>query len=297
MQIGSRLLAIVFVLSSAGHAGMPISVKKICPVGGQKFTHIDTMSSSSWGERPDGKPYGSWEFPLPLPECPKNGLVIYKDFSDAETKALTSLVASPEYQRLRSETTYYRASWLMRQLGDLKPADAPWMTLQASWQVDADKERKARYQQEFVAQVSSLPVEIDDLTWIFYVARAANALRELGDFAGAAQMRTKISDAKLNVVVPAKLAEESSDKAALKLNEEAIERAETMRGWLSYVNLLDRVIQRHDPSSEPFDMLPHRVIVFKCYELSIREEALPPICSSSEIKEMVQEMQQSRKDR
>ena len=29
------------------------------------------------GQRPDGKPSGSWEFPLDLPRCPGNGLVIF----------------------------------------------------------------------------------------------------------------------------------------------------------------------------------------------------------------------------
>jgi hypothetical protein len=70
-----------------------------CPIGGKAFTFNTTSSHSSWGARPDGKPYGSWAFPLALPECPDNGLVLFKDYTPEEVAKLEPIVASEAYQR------------------------------------------------------------------------------------------------------------------------------------------------------------------------------------------------------
>jgi len=63
-------LAVVLAALAGGtpaQAGMPYPEKMKCAVGGESFTHIGTMSYSTWGSRPDGKPYGSWRFPIELP--------------------------------------------------------------------------------------------------------------------------------------------------------------------------------------------------------------------------------------
>jgi hypothetical protein len=84
-----------------------------CPVGGQRFkTQMATMFSIM-GRRPDEKPYSELSFPLPVRECPDNGLVIFADFTPAETAALAKWVATPVYQAMRkSESPFYRSYWL-----------------------------------------------------------------------------------------------------------------------------------------------------------------------------------------
>ena len=80
------VLSVAVVLASAGSAlaATPYQADAVCPVGGEKFKYTSTGSWSTWGERPDGKPYGSWIFPSPLPECPGNKLVMYREFSPVE---------------------------------------------------------------------------------------------------------------------------------------------------------------------------------------------------------------------
>src|SRR5262245_54423951 len=97
-------------------AGTPTPVQKTCPVGGKPFIYTTTSSLSTWGQRPDGKPYTSWIAPMPMAVCPDNGLVIYKEFSDEEITLLQTLIRTSEYQSLRSETPRYRAAWLLQRL-------------------------------------------------------------------------------------------------------------------------------------------------------------------------------------
>eukprot|EP01041_Mallomonas_annulata_P020906 gene20906-40825_t len=115
----------------AGHAvaGTPVAEKQVCPVGGERFTHQTTASYTTFGQRPDGKPYGSWVFPVTPPQCPKNGLVMYRAFAKAELARLPVLLADPVFVELRqTQTPYYRAAWLEHQLQPRSPATA-WLLL------------------------------------------------------------------------------------------------------------------------------------------------------------------------
>ena len=94
-----------------------------------EVTFTDTMSSSRWGSRPDGKPYGSWTFLMPVPACPNNGLVMYRQFTEAEIKKLKSLLKTPDFQKVRNETTYYRIAWFMRALNGKDEATALWISI------------------------------------------------------------------------------------------------------------------------------------------------------------------------
>src|SRR5687768_13394200 len=118
-------------------AGMPVTRDMTCPIGGAAFKFTTTASHTTFGTRPDGKPFGSWTFPLALPECPDNGLVLYKDYTPEEVARLEPLVASEAYQALRKEDTpYYRAYWLMRAM-ELVPERYLWALLQAGWEAEA----------------------------------------------------------------------------------------------------------------------------------------------------------------
>lgn len=294
-----KLLATVLVLtfSLPTQAGMPIVEEMTCPVGGEKFTHIGTASYSRWGSRPDGKPYGSWEFPIPLPECPRNHLVLYKKFDATEIKMLKSLVKMTEYVRLAGDSSYYRAAWLMKAMNDGKPADRLWMIAQASWQVDAEPARKARYQREFAEGVAALPVAPDDLDWIVMNGRAANAWRELGEFEHANAVLKAVPLSNLDVSIPAEKVEGTTPSGLGKIvtNMDEIQAAKARRGWINYFETLAKVIARRDRSSEPLDMVPAQVVIGKCMEWDDEQSGKQdPVCTSEEVRTRVAQQRELR---
>ena len=252
-----RRLIIAAILAafplSAAAATTPTSETMTCPIGGGSFTFRSTASYTTWGTRPDGKPYGNWTFPSPLPECPDNGLVLYKDYTPEEIAKLEPIIASEAYQALRkTDTTYYRAYWLMKEMG-LGPERYLWALLQASWQADDKPELKARYQTELVEVSAAVPPQPDDLNWIGMEARSANALRELGRFDEATARLAKIPTASLDVRVPLGQA-----------SDQAVRDAKSRRAWLDFVKELRTVIDRKDSAAEPLDLIPRNVALDRC---------------------------------
>ena len=137
---------IVALLLGAAPAGATTFAPKdfVCPVGGEAFTADMVASNSTFGARPDGKPYS----PLPVvprAECPGNGFVLFRlDFTPDEIAILSKVVTSPEYEAMRaSETQYYRAWVLMDAIDDDAIAQALNLLI-ASWESDDDPARKTR---------------------------------------------------------------------------------------------------------------------------------------------------------
>ncbi len=288
--------ALLLAVSAPASAGIPHRVDLTCPVGGEKFEHIETVSYSIYGTRPDGKPYGSWQFPIPIPECPGNRLVLYKDFDATEIEKLKSLVATPEYVSLAGETGYYRAAWLMQALNDGSPSDRLWMMVRASWQVDDDLERKARYQREFAEGVAALPAAPEDIGWIALNARAANAWRELGEFERAEAVVQRVPVASLDVPIPAEKVEGQTASGLGKIiaNAEEVEAAKNKRSWIDYLENLGQVIARRDSSSEPLDMIPLTIATSKCMEWEQSQPAkIDPGCDAERIKTAIAKERQS----
>jgi hypothetical protein len=237
-------------------AGTPATETMTCPIGGGSFPFTTTASYSTSGERPDGKPFGSWTFPLALPECPDNGLVLYKDYTPEEVAKLEPLVASEAYQALRKEDTpYYRAYWLMKQMG-VGPERSLWALLQASWEAEARPELRKRYLAELAEASAGVPPRPADLNWIGMEGRAINALRELGRFDEALARLDKVPLAGLDVRAPTGAA----------ATQEAVAQARTRRGWLAFFKEIRPAIERHDASIEPLDLLPRTVALGRCIE-------------------------------
>jgi hypothetical protein len=91
---------------AAGAPAAPAAERAMtCPVGGGSFQFKAVAPPVVAGERPDGRPVGGVKFPLPLPECPDNGLVLYKDYEPGDVTKLAPLVASEAYQALRKNET------------------------------------------------------------------------------------------------------------------------------------------------------------------------------------------------
>lgn len=256
-------------------AGMPYPEKMKCAVGGESFTHIGTMSYSTWGSRPDGKPYGSWRFPIELPVCPGNGLIMYREFTKDEIVRLKPLIESPEYRAMvPRDRPYFRAAWLERVL---KPDSdgVPWLTLSASWEADDAPALKASYQRAFVDLAASAKPAPEELDWLFLQMRAANARRELGEFDAALTLVRAIPRQSLAVEVP----------KATDANYEAVRDAEA-RVWLGeFLVKLEAAILRRDSSSEPLDLIPLRMAIGQCHRAKQAAANLSPagFCQSDEV--------------
>lgn len=253
--LASLLLAALAPISAAGAAN---AVKKTmtCPIGGASFDYAAPTSVASLGSRPDGKPYGNTTFPSALPECPGNGLILYKDYGEDEIAKLTPLVASDEYQALRRDGgQYYRAYWLMKAMG-LGPEDYLWALLQASWEAEGKPELRARYLGELAELSAKVTPAPSDIEWIGMEGRSINALRELGRFDEAAARLAKVPLAGLDVRVP-----EAPGTA-----EAAVREAKAKRTWLAFFQQLKAAIARKDSSLEPFDMIPRAVALGYCID-------------------------------
>lgn len=245
--------AIAAVPLASPAAAAPASQTMTCPIGGGSFTFTTGESPIVIGTRPDGKPYGNSAFPAPLPECPANGLVLYKQYTPEEVAKLEQIVASDAYQALRtSDTSYYRAYRLMKEMG-LGPEDYLWVLLQASWQADGKPELKTRYLTELVEGSAAATPRPDDLNWIGMEARSANALRELGRFDEAIARLDKIPTQALDVRVPLGQA-----------TDPAVREAKSRRAWLDYMKELRIAAERKDQSSEPLDLIPRAVAYDRC---------------------------------
>jgi len=237
--LSASLAALVLGVAGSASSGTPVTEKQTCPVGGERFTHQTTASYTTFGQRPDGKPYGSWTFPLALPQCPKNGLVMYRAFSKPEIARLPALLADPVYVELRqSQTPYYRAAWLEHQLQPRSPATA-WLLLNASWEAEDGSLRKARDQDEFIDAVAVLAPTTEPREQFALKVRAANAMRELGRFdAATATLKS----------LPRQALDTDPDRAA----------------WTGFLVRLETAITRGDRSPEPLDLIPTRIAAGFC---------------------------------
>jgi len=248
---------LALALPAAAQAGIPVSQRVTCPIGGQSFEYATTASYSTWGARPDGRPFGSWHFPLALPECPDNGLVMYSAFTEEELVRLRPLVASPEYQALRrsGDTSYYRASWLMERMG--APATHYlWALVQASWQAEDVPALRRRYLEELVRRGSALG-EPRDLETVAVRSRIINALRELGRFEEAAAM---IAATPIETLAP---------------DSETVRETEDWRGHYRRLGIL---VARRDASIEPIDMIPRREAQRRCADPAALDSAARALC-------------------
>jgi hypothetical protein len=252
--LAAAALAGAALLSPAALAQGTARRTMTCPIGGDSFDYVVPVGNPPLGERPDGKPYGT-PAPTPLPECPSNGLVLYKDYTPAEVEKLTPLVGSDEYQALRKgDTQYYRAYWLMKKME--VPAQLQLLALlQAGWETDGKPELRARYLAEFAEASAKVDRHPGELRWIGMEARAVNALRELGRFDAAKARLEGIPLASLDVKIPEGAA---TDKATSD--------ARLRRAWFAFLTAMGPAIERKDASRDPIDLLPRTVALARCLD-------------------------------
>lgn len=268
MRVALMIVALCAVAALPAYGTTPFVRQIDCAVGGEQFSFTDTMSSSSFGARPDGKPYSNWHFPLPV--CPGNGLVMYRDFTAEELTRLPEILRSPAFAEVRAlDAPYYTAAFIERSLQPQSQM-ATWLMLQASWYADDDQALKARFQQEFVAAAQAAPVESNNGENLVLRLRMANALRELGRFEEARASFVSVSTASAGEAVPQGLAE--------------------------YVGRLLRVTARQDASAEPLDAIPPIAAASLCLE----HEGQPGwdshgLCRAPELSSEVERIRENRR--
>jgi hypothetical protein len=271
MRIGifGFILATLFAMPTAATTFAPETMK--CPIGGKRFTYMAMMSTSTFGELPDGQPIGPGPNPSPLPQCPDNGLVVYKDFVPKDVKALQPYVLSAEYQGLRkTETPYYLAHMLSQRLNE--GPQSVRLLLAATWEAKAvgipeANDLAKRYMEKFVVLVSAQPADPSSFGSIALRARAVETLRELGRFNEAEDLRSRI------VIAP-------------DVGGNGPDGVENRAGWARFIDKIGRVIARKDTSRMPIDMMSDRQAAFRCVEpgrKTAADEAKPAPLTAFEI--------------
>lgn len=217
------------------------------------------------------------KFPLPIPECPSNKLVVFDEFSPEEVTKLEALIESSEYKALATkESAYYRGAWLATKIGRSE-SESLNLLLMAIWAVtpswdsipatSASNDRLRFYQREFEDRVKRLPetAPLEERVWA--QARAANALRQMRDFSAAEIMRRKA---------------------------EASLASGPTKGWDTYLSNLKIVIARKDSSVEPLDMVPSDQRGAVCAFGSVEGEFNKSICVQPEVAGRVAELRKMR---
>lgn len=265
MKRATLALMLAAAVAAPASAGFPVESEETCPVGGEKFTFTTTGSYTIFGQRPDGKPFGSWVFPLALPECPSNALAVYREFTSEEIPALTALVLSPEYQALKDETPYFRASWLAARMDAGDPLTSIFLLLSATWEADYDPVLKDRYQRTFADAAVAVPADLANLDSLFLHYRRANALRELGDFPEAIAALDILPLAALDVPMPT-----GKDVAY-----ETVRDARSRRFLFEAIPLMRKVIAAGDTSPDPLEMMGDNQAAARCADLIEADPAAP----------------------
>jgi hypothetical protein len=274
MIFAAVLLTAAPAAAEQAAAGAPPAATIACPVGGKSFDYRPAPPGPAAGLRADGKPYSARALPEP-PECPDNGLVLYKAYSPEEAAKLEPLIASAAYKALRKEdVSYYRAYWLMREMGE-EPRSALFVLLQAAWQADGKPEPRKRYLAEFAEETAKLQPRPNDINWIGMEGRAVNALRELGRFDEAEARLGKLS------------------LTALAADPKKPDR--TRDAWRDYFAGLRAAIARQDSSPEPFDMIPRRIALSRCGKDGLPEahKAFCDAAAAEELKRVAAPREQS----
>ncbi len=255
-------VAVVVLFASPALATTFVKQKFVCPIGGEKFEANVVASNSTFGQRPDGKPYSPLPV-YPIVECPQNGFLLFdEEFTSDELQQLRIAVESAEFQAMRAtDTPHYRAYWLKEKVGR-EPLQKIWSLTQAGWETDQDWDRKVRYKAALIAEITSLKRTEDNAdSWFWYNLRAANALRELGYYGKADALLDRVYQTDQ---IPAD--EDNAKNAAF------------------FVEELRALIAEENPVVEPANLVPSEIAAFRCVvPHSVLSSSELKACESKEI--------------
>lgn len=241
LSVLSMTICLAAISASPVEATIYFEVKKTCPIGNETFTASEVGSNSTFGQRPDGKPYSPLPV-VPYPECPSNGFPLFEqEFSQDALAILEPIVRGADFQASRrSETQHYRV-WILRKALEAKPGALAIDLMVAGWETDRNLERKARYQNEFVTAVTKIERSGNEEEWFWLNLRAANALRELGRF------------------------EEAVDRLNLLASQIDLLKGKQAHDSLPpFIASLRQLTQERNQASEPAGAVPDQAGAFRC---------------------------------
>lgn len=174
-------------LAAASLAAEPITFT--CPIGAAEFSLEVAPSPQPSDQNLDFKPVGEGVIsPRPIPVCPGNGFVVYRDdFSAEEISALSTYVLSSEYRALKDIHTPY---YLLAKLLDIQQRpvlEVAFTYLRASWEVDTENTRYEEYAKAAADGFETYLVDADQRVPDYFTSHLllAELKRRVGDFAGA----------------------------------------------------------------------------------------------------------------
>ena len=147
----------------------------VCPLNGQAFDFRFGRFSVARGVTLEMQPYGAPDLPWPLPECPGNGFVVYKQaFSDAEIARLRLVLQQPGFD---AQPVYARAYRMAQALGEPLPLQLRLLQM-AAWRGGDAYRQQALPLLEQVLADNRQP----ERTRLDYLLLQAEYLRRLGRF-------------------------------------------------------------------------------------------------------------------
>ncbi len=134
-EVNRRLEGIITCQQENGHH--MYYVEKTCPLGGETYRALQLGTHSTYGVHLDLEPVSYMRFPAPLPVCPSNGFVAYKEaFEATELERISEALATEDYRgSLGKHTSYYLFGRLMELTGN-RDVSLWWIYLNATWEAD-----------------------------------------------------------------------------------------------------------------------------------------------------------------
>jgi hypothetical protein len=201
-----------------------------------------------------------------MPECPKNGLIMFDEFAGDDKAKLEVILKDSRYADIRkTETSYYRAMWLAREIGRSGEMQRS-LLRQAIWQTDDKPEQRKRYFAEYVALAPKRPdgALVVDQAWL--EVTIANAERELGLFDAAKK--------RLDAIDVASVKKDGEDNTSLDDEQSSL---------TDYKAKMLRAIARGDAAIEPMDMLDDGQAASICREKKTLSGFEIEYCKRSEV--------------
>ncbi|ASP36065.1 hypothetical protein CHH27_24750 [Labrenzia sp. VG12] len=123
----------LWIFATPVFAGIPVEREMTCPVGGEVFKVVETLSCTSFGRTMSFRGVSSCEFVTRLPVCPGNGLPLYVDFSEDELEKLEVFMKTDAYQAIQAVPPWQRAYRVAAELDHTGSNRGFFLLLQALW--------------------------------------------------------------------------------------------------------------------------------------------------------------------
>lgn len=145
------ILSLILLSTAAAPAMRIVEQDFVCPVDAKPFSQMLPISGYSTGAMLDFQLQGAIVSPTPLPVCPSNGFVMFKDeFAADEIAKIKVMVSTPEFAAVKARgNEWLLAVWEMKQLNQDARGIAS-MYLAATWSAGFEYQQITSEAYEFV---------------------------------------------------------------------------------------------------------------------------------------------------